>query len=158
MEIAGADARGGFWRNSCKARERTDRAIGDFSIRTSGHLQKIGRLSGGNQQKVLLARLLQGAPKVLILDEPTRGIDMGAKSQIYTIIDDLARNGVGVIVISSELTELIGIADRVLVMRDGALVGEIGNAQSEEGLTEEGIIALAMGTGRAGGEARSNVH
>jgi ribose transport system ATP-binding protein len=157
ISILGSDAWGGVWRDGRKARVRTDVAIRDFSIRTSGQHQKIGRLSGGNQQKVLLARLLQGAPKVLVLDEPTRGVDMGAKSQIYTIIEDLARRGVGIIVISSELTEVIGIADRVLVMREGALAGEIGNAQSDEGLTEEGIIALAMGTGQTGGEATNNV-
>ncbi|MBZ9606018.1 sugar ABC transporter ATP-binding protein [Phyllobacterium chamaecytisi] len=158
ISISGFDACGGVWRNGRKARVRTDVAIRDFSIRTSGQYQKIGRLSGGNQQKVLLARLLQGAPKVLVLDEPTRGVDMGAKSQIYTIIDDLAQRGVGIIVISSELTELIGIADRVLVMREGALAGEIGNTQSDESLTEEGIIALAMGTGQTGREATNNVH
>lgn len=158
MSIAGPDALVGIWRNGRKARERTSDAIRDFSIRTRGQDQKIGRLSGGNQQKVLLARLLQCAPKVLVLDEPTRGIDMGAKSQIYTIIDELARRGVGVIVISSELTELIGIADRVLVMREGAIAGEVGGGQPNESLTEESIIALVMGVLQVNGGAKNNVH
>jgi ribose transport system ATP-binding protein len=77
---------------------------------------------------VLLSRLLETDPKVLILDEPTRGVDVGAKSEIYRIIDELARRGIGVIVISSELPEVIGICDRVLVMREGHIEGEVGGS------------------------------
>ena len=77
----------------------------------------VGALSGGNQQKVLLSRLLETQPKVLILDEPTRGVDIGAKSEIYRIIDELAQSGAAVLVISSELPEVVGIGDRVVMMR-----------------------------------------
>ena len=82
-------------------------------------------LSGGNQQKVLLARMLCLHPKVLILDEPTRGIDVGAKSEIQSLIDELAEQGLGVLLISSELEEVVEGADRVLVLRDGAVVGTL---------------------------------
>jgi ribose transport system ATP-binding protein len=99
----------------------------------------VGRLSGGNQQKVLLARWLEIKPKVLILDEPTRGVDIGAKSEIYQIINALAESGVAVIVISSELPEVIGLCDRVLVMREGAITGELSGAS----ITQENIMRLA---------------
>ncbi len=102
----------------------------------------VGSLSGGNQQKVLLSRLLESKPKVLILDEPTRGVDVGAKSEIYRIIDDLARGGAAVVVISSELPEVIGVSDRVVVMRDGHLVGEV-EAHAGAPITQEAVMALA---------------
>lgn len=94
---------------------------------------------------MLLSRLLETKPRVLILDEPTRGVDIGAKSEIYRIINELARAGVGVIVISSELPELIGIADRVLVMREGTIAGELGGYTGQS-ITQEAIIALATGS------------
>ena len=84
-----------------------------MTIRVPGPEIPVGALSGGNQQKVLLSRLLETEPKVLILDEPTRGVDIGAKSEIYRIIDELAQGGAAVLVISSELPEVLGIADRV---------------------------------------------
>lgn len=95
--------------------------------------QKTVNLSGGNQQKVVLAKWLFTAPEVLILDEPTRGIDVGAKYEIYTIINDLAAQGKGVVMISSEMPELLGMCDRVYVMNEGALVGELaaGDASQE---------------------------
>ena len=101
-----------------------------------------GSLSGGNQQKVLLSRLLQPSPRVVILDEPTRGVDIGAKSEIYRIMDELARSGMGIIFISSELPEIIGVADRVIVMRGGRIVGEIDPAAGTP-LTQEAIMQLA---------------
>ena len=104
----------------------------------------VGALSGGNQQKVLLSRLLEINPRVLILDEPTRGVDIGAKSEIYRIINELAAHGAGVIVISSELPEVVGTADRVLVMREGQLVGELGGHTGKT-ITPEAIIELATG-------------
>ena len=94
---------------------------------------------------MLLSRLLETKPRVLILDEPTRGVDIGAKSEIYRIINELARAGVGVIVISSELPEIIGVADRVLVMREGEIAGELGG-YSGAPITQEAIIALATGS------------
>src|SRR5690606_32291393 len=107
------------------ARTRAEKAVKDLSIRAAGTAISAGSLSGGNQQKVLLARLLQKDPKVIILDEPTRGVDVGAKSEIYRLIDELAKRDIAVLVISSELPEIIGIADRVLVMREGRIAGEV---------------------------------
>jgi ribose transport system ATP-binding protein len=114
-----------------------------YSTTTSAEAQ-VGALSGGNLQKVLLSRLLETQPKVLMLDEPTRGVDMGAKSEIYRIIDDLARAGVAILVISSELPEIVGICDRVVVMREGVTVGEVGGLSGTP-ITEQSIMALATG-------------
>lgn len=138
------DARGAGVLNLAKARERANAAIRDLAIRVPNSRVNVGALSGGNQQKVLLSRLLEIKPRVLILDEPTRGVDIGAKSEIYRIINDLAQRGVGVIVISSELPEIVGTADRVLVMREGELVGELGG-HSGTAIAQEAIIALATG-------------
>ena len=106
LSVLGRDARLGGFLNLRAARERAASAIRALAIRVAGDLVQVGALSGGNQQKVLLSRLLETKPRVLILDEPTRGVDIGAKSEIYRLIDDLARKGVGVIVISSELPEV----------------------------------------------------
>jgi ribose transport system ATP-binding protein len=119
-------------------------AIKALNIRVPGPEITVGALSGGNQQKVLLSRLLETQPKVLILDEPTRGVDIGAKSEIYRIIDELAQAGAAVLVISSELPEVVGIADRVVVMREGETRGEVGGATGVA-ITEESIMALATG-------------
>ncbi|MBB5803477.1 L-arabinose transport system ATP-binding protein [Saccharothrix ecbatanensis] len=102
--------------------------------------QEVGTLSGGNQQKVVLARWLASKPKVLILDEPTRGIDVGAKTEIYRIISDLAADGVALLVISSELPEVLGLADRIVVMQHGRITGELDRREA----TEEKVLALAM--------------
>ncbi|MCX2723570.1 multiple monosaccharide ABC transporter ATP-binding protein [Roseibium salinum] len=104
-----------------------------LAIRTPSVFQKTVNLSGGNQQKVVLAKWLFTSPEVLILDEPTRGIDVGAKYEIYTIINDLATQGKGVVMISSEMPELLGMCDRIYVMNEGALVGELaaGDASQE---------------------------
>jgi ABC-type sugar transport system ATPase subunit len=99
-------------------------------------------LSGGNQQKVVLGKWLMTHPKVLILDEPTRGIDVGAKVEIYNIINDLVEQGVGVIVISSELNEILGICDRILVMHEGKFTGELAVKEA----TQEKIMHYATGT------------
>jgi ribose transport system ATP-binding protein len=101
----------------------------------------VASLSGGNQQKVALAKWVFSDCEVLILDEPTRGVDVGAKVEIYQVINRLAERGVGVIVVSSELPELIGICDRILVIREGRIVGE---AQGDA-MNEKALIALAMG-------------
>lgn len=106
-------------------RELVDRFIQRLGIRTSGSDQKIRELSGGNQQKVLLARWLCIDPKLLILDEPTRGIDVGAKAEIQTLINEFADNGLGVLMISSEIEELTEGSDRVVVLRDGRTVAEL---------------------------------
>jgi ABC-type sugar transport system ATPase subunit len=101
----------------------------------------VGSLSGGNQQKVVLSRWLTENPKIYILDEPTRGIDVGAKAEIYGLIKNLASAGASVLVISSELTEILKITDRVLIMKDGNLAGELETA----GATEESILSIALG-------------
>jgi putative multiple sugar transport system ATP-binding protein len=112
-------------------------------IRSHSVYQETGTLSGGNQQKVVLSKWLFTDPKVLFLDEPTRGIDVGAKYEIYCIINELADAGRGVVVISSELPELLGICDRICVMDDGALVGEFPGAEA----TQEKIMRAIMRKG-----------
>ena len=114
--------------------------IEKLQIRTPTVLQEVGKLSGGNQQKVVLARWLAAKPKLLILDEPTRGIDVGAKAEIYHLIDELANEGLGIMFISSELSEILGLADRVYVMQNGRITGELTGADA----TEEAILGLAI--------------
>jgi ribose transport system ATP-binding protein len=117
-------------------------AVQDFGIRTGSLLNRASSLSGGNQQKLALAKVLQPQPKVVVLDEPTRGVDVGAKSDIYLLVQRLAREGLAVIVVSSELMELIGLCHRVAVMRAGRLQATLETEQ----LTEEELIAHATGT------------
>ena len=144
LEVIARDALPGGFLNRSKARERADAAMKALSIRAPHTNLNVGALSGGNQQKVLLSRLLETKPKVLILDEPTRGIDIGAKSEIYRLIDALARAGNGIVVISSELPEILGTCDRVLVMRDGTIAGEV-TGTPEAPITQEAIMAVATG-------------
>jgi rhamnose transport system ATP-binding protein len=101
----------------------------------------VATLSGGNQQKVVLAKWLGRKPAVLIVDEPTRGIDVATKAEVHQLLTDLARSGVAVLMISSELPEVLGVSDRVLVMREGRLVTEL----SREDFSEEAIMSAAMG-------------
>lgn len=112
-----------------------------LDIRASSFLQKVMNLSGGNQQKVVLAKWLATNPKILILDEPTRGIDVGAKQEIYKLVCELADSGIGVIFISSELPEIVNICNRVLIMREGKMTGVI---QGEE-ISEKNIMKFAVG-------------
>ena len=119
-------------------------AIERLRIRLASPAIPARDLSGGNQQKLLLARWLAIKPQVLILDEPTRGVDIGAKSEIYRIISDLAAQGVAILMISSELPEVIGMSDRVLVMREGKIVGEVGG-KTGDAITQEAIMAYATG-------------
>lgn len=125
-------------------RRRTARAFEAMGIRAASPAVAVGNLSGGNQQKVLLSRWLETGPTVLILDEPTRGVDIGAKSEIYRIIDELAKREIGVIIISSELAEIIGVCDRALVMREGRIAGEVGGAHGGP-ITQESIMAYGTG-------------
>jgi ABC-type sugar transport system ATPase subunit len=108
-------------------------------IRTPSLEQEAGKLSGGNQQKVVLARWLAAMPKLLILDEPTRGIDVGAKAEIYSLIDQLANEGIAIIFISSDLPEILGLSDRIIVMQNGRITGELPGDEA----TEEQVLALA---------------
>ncbi|WP_433679840.1 sugar ABC transporter ATP-binding protein [Nocardia sp. CA-119907] len=114
--------------------------VESLRVRTPSIEQEVRKLSGGNQQKVVLARWLARKPKVLILDEPTRGVDVGAKVEIYHIIEELAESGVAVLVISSELPEVLGLADRIVVMQHGRVTGELDRGEA----SEEAILALAM--------------
>ena len=116
---------------------------GRMHIRSHSVFQETGKLSGGNQQKVVLSKWLFTDPKVLILDEPTRGIDVGAKYEIYCIINELADAGKGVVVISSEMPELIGICDRICVMNEGSFVGEFAGGEA----TQENIMRAIMRKG-----------
>ena len=152
LQVVGRDAGKGGLLDLKKAKLRAVDAIKALSIRVAGPIVEVGSLSGGNQQKVLLSRLLETRPRVLILDEPTRGVDIGAKSEIYRIIDDLVKAGVGVLVISSEMPEVVGIADRVLVMREGEIVGEVGGSTGVE-ISQENIIALAAGLAQSSASA-----
>jgi ribose transport system ATP-binding protein len=121
--------------------EALDTAIRDFDIRTRRRDLLAGQLSGGNQQKLLLAKMMLVEPRIVIIDEPTRGVDIGTKEQIYRFIADLAESGKAVVVISSEMTELIGLCHRVLVMRGGRIAGEV----KQHELTEDAIVFLATG-------------
>ena len=123
-------------------RQALQQAVADYGIRTGSLSSRASSLSGGNQQKLALAKVLQPRPRVVVLDEPTRGVDVGAKRDIYFLIDRLAASGAAVVVISSELMELIGLCHRVAVMRAGRLQAVLPGAQ----LTEEALIAHATGT------------
>lgn len=103
-----------------------------MNIKAPSILQKTGNLSGGNQQKVVLSKWIFAGPDILILDEPTRGIDVGAKFEIYTIIHRLAAEGKGVLVISSELPEVLGLCDRIYVMNAGRITGEVSREQASQ--------------------------
>jgi len=132
-------SRAGFLRSGAAhriARKQAD----DLRIKTPHLDQLVTKLSGGNQQKVVLGRWLARRPKLLILDEPTRGIDVGTKAEIYALIRHLADAGLAVLIVSSEMPELIGLSDRIVVMAGGRVVGEVARADA----TEEGILALAM--------------
>jgi len=110
-----------------------------LNVKTSSYVQLVMSLSGGNQQKVMIAKWLAINPRILILDEPTRGIDVGAKAEIHALLRELAKNGIGIILISSEMPEIIGMCDRVIVMREGRITGEL----SGDKITEENIMQLA---------------
>ncbi|MEG2751788.1 MAG: sugar ABC transporter ATP-binding protein, partial [Anaerorhabdus sp.] len=113
----------------------------NFRVRSTGIEQAVGSLSGGNQQKVVFAKWVATKPKLLILDEPTRGVDIGAKKEIYMIMNELTKQGVAIIMVSSELPEIIGMSDRVLVIHEGEAAGIL----SKEQATEENIMTLATG-------------
>jgi ribose transport system ATP-binding protein len=115
--------------------------IDRLRVKTPSAAQPVGLLSGGNQQKVVYGKWLARGPKVLVLDEPTRGVDVGAKAEIYALIDELAGKGVAVWMITSDMEELLGMSDRVAVMHEGRVAGELAGAR----LTEEAVMQLATG-------------
>ncbi len=127
---------------SAQETEIAVQACKSINIKTPSPETRAANLSGGNQQKVVLAKWLTLAPKVLIFDEPTRGIDVGAKSEIYTLIRKLANEGVAIIVISSEMEEVLGISDRIAVMHEGTITGTL----EREEFSEEAVMRLAMGS------------
>ncbi|WEH19680.1 sugar ABC transporter ATP-binding protein [Streptomyces sp. VNUA24] len=122
---------------------RVRELLAAVELRAAREDREIRFLSGGNQQRVVLARWLALAPRILLFDEPTRGIDVGARSAIHALVRRLARDGAAVLMVSSELPELLGMSDRIIVMRDGLIAGEL-----PAGATEEDVVALAVGTAR----------
>ncbi|PRH84743.1 D-xylose ABC transporter ATP-binding protein [Labrys okinawensis] len=134
-----------------RAAEREQaRCLGDLLRLRRGSLNDaVATLSGGNQQKVAIAKMLSVSPKVILLDEPTRGVDVGAKAEIHRILRELADQGTGIVVISSELPELIGLADRVIVIHEGGIAGEVTGTD----MTEDRLIRLASGLSKDAGRA-----
>ena len=127
--------------SKAKAAELVKRGIEEFRIRCFGPEHECGNLSGGNQQKVVLAKWIYTDPKILILDEPTRGVDIGAKKEIYNVINDMAAKGVAVIMVSSELPEVLGMSDRVMVVHEGHVTGIIDGATADQAK----VMTLATG-------------
>jgi ABC-type sugar transport system ATPase subunit len=125
--------------------------VSRLRVRTPSFEQRTGLLSGGNQQKVLLAKWLAVQPTVLIVDEPTRGVDIGTKAEIYALFDELVREGIAILVISSDLPEVLALADRILIMRHGRLTGELARSEA----TEEKVMHLAA-IGSATGATKTN--
>ena len=138
----GRDQHSGFL-NFAAERRIFDEMIGKMRIKTPSQRKVVRFLSGGNQQKVVLGKWLAMKPAVLLLDEPTRGIDIGAKQEIYALMEELSGEGVAILFASSEMEEVIGMSDRVLVMHEGRLAGELPRAE----LGEESIMRLATGRG-----------
>jgi ABC-type sugar transport system ATPase subunit len=132
-----------------RRRGLAERTIRDLAIKTAGIETPVGKLSGGNQQKVVIGRWLQSKPKVLILDEPTRGVDVGARAEIHRLIRALASGGMGVLVISSEPEELPDLCDRVLVMAEGRIVSELAG----ETLTRHRIVTASYARAQERGDA-----
>lgn len=127
-----------------KERQYSEQMAKDMHTKCASVMEDVGNLSGGNMQKVLLGKWLFAEPDILILDEPTRGIDVGAKYEIYCIINDLVAAGKSVIMISSELPEVLGMSDRIYVMNEGKIVGEL----SKEEASQEVIMGCILKSGR----------
>ena len=136
---------GGFVIDANKELVAADSYRKKLGIRCSSVLQETVNLSGGNQQKVVLSKWLFAAPEVLILDEPTRGIDVGAKYEIYTLINGLAAEGKGILLISSELPEILGVCDRIYVMNEGRMVSEMPRADASQEKIMREIVTSTSG-------------
>lgn len=132
----------GGWLNLQREQELASSYVHQLAIKTASNDTPVGHLSGGNQQKVALSRWLATQPAVLILDEPTQGIDVGAKAEIHRLMGDLARQGMAIVMISSEMPEVLGMSDRIAVMRGGRIVGEL----SRDAATQEAILSMALGS------------
>jgi rhamnose transport system ATP-binding protein len=120
--------------------------VQQFQIRASSVEQIAEKLSGGNQQKVVLAKWLATKPRVLIMDEPTRGIDIGAKSEIHRLMSELAQQGLAILMISSELPEIMGMSDRILVMREGTIVAEFSRAEATQEMVATAMMSASADT------------
>jgi D-xylose transport system ATP-binding protein len=127
--------------NRLKELRACQQYVDSLRIKTPSLLAVVDSLSGGNQQKVVIAKWLMSRPRVLLLDEPTRGIDVGAKYEIYKLINELAEQGVAIVMASSELPEILGMCDRILVMHQGASMGIVDRTDA----TQENLMTLAMG-------------
>jgi len=138
-----ADLRRWLVIDRARERELADRAVRALDIRASGLDAPVRTLSGGNQQKVVLGKWTSRSPRILLLDEPTRGIDVGAKAEIHALIDRLARDGAAVVMVSSELPEILGMSDRIIVLHRGRLVGSFDEV---EGLAQTDVMSLAFQT------------
>ena len=136
------DVAGRLFINPAKITAKARSAVSTFQIKTSSIEQRVSRLSGGNQQKILFAKWLSRNPTLLIADEPTRGIDVGAKAEVHSLLRKLAYDGAAVVMISSELPEVLGMNDRVAIMREGRLVGLLDHEEA----TQERIAGYALGT------------
>jgi len=136
--VVGLERFGSWWLDDRAMEQQAADAATRFRLSNFG-ARSVQELSGGNQQKVMLARWLLVRPPIFIVDEPTRGIDIGAKMEVHDLLRELAREGAAIILISSELPEVLSLADRILVMREGCLVGEIPRSEA----TEESILRLA---------------
>ena len=134
------DQKRGFL-NHAKEREISSKMVKDMNVKTPSDEQIVRLLSGGNQQKVVLGKWLAQNPKVLLLDEPTRGIDVGAKAEIYALMEALVKTGVAILFVSSEMEEILGMSDRTLVMHEGRFTGELQRSE----LSEEAVMRLATG-------------
>jgi rhamnose transport system ATP-binding protein len=142
LAALGKVAFGGFIDRAAE-RDLAADGVSRFSVKTSSLEQVAGKLSGGNQQKIVLGKWLANKPKLLILDEPTRGIDVGAKAEIHRLMGELAGQGMAILMISSELPEVLGMSDRVYVMREGRIVAEL----PREAATPEAVGAAMMSGG-----------
>jgi ribose transport system ATP-binding protein len=131
----------GLFLSRSKEKKLANDLVNEFNISTPGVEQEIQYLSGGNQQKVILAKWMNINPSLLILDEPTRGIDVGAKAEIYKLMREMANKGTAILMISSELPEILGMSDRIIVMHEGGIMGEL----PPDKATEEKIMTLATG-------------
>ena len=134
----------GFWLKQSDEDVKAKEAVKEHNAKTSSIDAPISSLSGGNQQKVLVARCMRVNPKVLILDEPTRGIDVNAKAEIHKKVRALAEQGIGIIIVSSEMPEIMGLCDRIVMMKDGEVRGVL----TDEEIEEHNIIQYATGTNK----------
>lgn len=141
-------SRGG-WRRGDLERQAASRLAQSLRLRAASLEMPVGDLSGGNQQKVAIAKWLETEPRLLLLDEPTRGIDIGAKRDIYQLMDEWTARGISILLITSEMAELLALADRILVLHRGKITAELAGAEA----TSDAVLAAAMGASLAGVES-----